>query len=280
MSSEMVTCPSCGNQVPAASRFCPECGYNLASFAQATGQLPPLTPGTPTQELGSLSDEEREELAASQGWPVQSSQPQQLGGSQQLGQTPAPAMGAMGDQGFGQPQGVSEQPRGGSLVPIPQNELAFPPPPTYRDSQMSQSLQPTELNPAGPIQTYPMFSQPAPTTYGSYQVDVDDRPPRNPLMGFLLELIGYIGLLGIGHMYSGHIPRGIVLTLAWILYGVIVLIFVLPASAAITFCTLGTVQCFAYPFYAIYFIMPILSGFWVHNDLDAEVKRRNRRSQI
>lgn len=273
MSVEMVTCPSCGNQVPATSRFCPECGYNLASFAQATGQLPPLTPGTPTLELGSLTEEQRAQMGVSQGTPEQ---PQYIAGSEQSFN----AQGGLEPRPM-QAQGQSEpQPRGGSLVPISQNELSVPPPPMYRDSQLSQSLQPTELNPAGPIQSYPMFSQPATTTYGSYQVDIeDDTPPRNPIIGFLLELGGLVGFLGVGHMYSGHVPRGISLMLLWFIYGLIVLFVVIPVNAGITLCTFGTVQCFMYPFIAIFIVVPLLSGFWVHNDLDAAVRRRRRRSQ-
>ena len=254
MSMEMVTCPSCGNQVSTTSRFCPECGYNLASYAQATGQLPALAPGTPTLDLGSLTDEQRNQVASS-------IQPTEV--------HPIPQLDPSSQQAPSQ----SSQPQGGSLVPVTRDELAIPPPPAYRDSQM---LQPTELNPAGPLQ-YPTFSQP-PTTYGSYQVQIeDDTPPKNPIMGFLLELLGLVGLLGIGHMFAGRVPRGIALMLLWFVYGLVILFVVIPANVVVTFCTLGTVQCFMFPFIAIFIVVPLLSGFWAHNELEAAVRRKNRR---
>ncbi len=256
MSMEMVTCPSCGNQVSNASRFCPECGYNLTSYAQATGQLPTLAGGTPTLDLGSLSEEQRNQLAlASQPSSVQ--QPDQPG--QASGGIPTPSQG---------------QSPGSSLVPVTRDEMAIPPPPIYRDSQM---LQPVDLQPGGPVQAYPTFSQPS-TTYGSYQVQVDDDAPvKNPILGFLLELLGLVGFLGIGQMYSGHVPRGISLMLLWFVYGLVILFVVIPANFVVTFCTLGTVQCFMYPFIAIFIIVPVLSGFWAYNELEAEVRSRRRR---
>ena len=61
-------------------------------------------------------------------------------------------------------------------------------------------------------------------------------------------------------MYSGHVPRGVTLMLGWFIYGLIVLLVVIPVNAGITFCTLGTVQCFMYPFIAIFLVVPLLSG--------------------
>ncbi|HKP53921.1 MAG TPA: zinc-ribbon domain-containing protein [Chloroflexia bacterium] len=263
MSMEPVTCPSCGNQVPSTSRFCPECGYNLTSYAQATGQLPGLSAGTPTLDLGSLTEEQRSQLAAA-SQPSSTQQPTPPDQSVQGGAgTPVP--GQSTSQG---------QSHGGSLVPVTHDELALPPPPLYRDSQM---LQPSEFQPAGPVQSYPTFSQPS-TTYGSYQVQLDDdAPAKNPIMGFLLELLGLVGFLGVGHMYSGHVPRGISLMLLWFVYGLVVLFVVIPANLVVTFCTLGTVQCFMYPFIAIFIIVPLLSGFWAHNELEADMRRRTRR---
>ena len=282
----MVTCPSCGNQVPGTSRFCPECGYNLASYAQATGQLPSLSAGTPTLDLGSLdvarqaqimgASQDSQGIQGMQGtqdtqgvWSLPQQQPEQpfqLG----TGGTGAPTSGQP-SQHVGQGQ---TQAHGGSLVPVNQGELVVPPPPLYRDSQM---LQPTELNPAGPLQVYPTFSQPPATTYGSYEVQVDDEPVKNPIMGFLLELLGLVGLLGIGQMYSGHVPRGIVMMLGWFIYCLLVLFVVFPTNLVLSFCTLGTVQCFIYPFIAIFILVPLLSGYWVHNDLEARMRRKIRR---
>jgi hypothetical protein len=257
MSIDMVTCPSCGNEVPGNSRFCPECGYNLASYVQATGQLPPLSPGTLTLNLGSLSSEQQAQVTAVSQSP----------------QSEAPQQPAQSDQGAWTQPASQPQQQNTSLVPVGQDALAIPPPPLYRDSQM---LQPTELNPAGPLQIYPTFSQPA-TTYGSYQVQVDDEPAKNPLIGFLLELMGLFGFLGVGHMYSGHVPRGIVLMLTWFVYSIVFLLVIIFANVASFFTSclgIGNLNCLIYPFLAVFIIVPILSGFAVHNKLDTEVRRR------
>lgn len=259
MSTEMVTCPSCGNAVPANSRFCPECAYNLSSYAQATGHLPSLSPGTPTLELGALSSEEYAQVLASSQAPT--SMYPQTGGAEQ--------------PGVGAPTGIQPQPQPQnlSLVPLAHDELTIPPPPVYSESRM---LQPAEFQPGGPIQTYPTFSQHN-VTYGSYQVQVDDDPPKNPLIGFLLELLGMVGFLGIGQMYAGHVPRGITMMIGWFVYGVFLLLIIISTNVVnfiISCLRIGDLNCLTYPFLAIFILVPILSGFAVHSELEANVRRR------
>ena len=43
------------------------------------------------------------------------------------------------------------------------------------------------------------------------------RPGFNPRMAVNLEYLGYIGLLGIGHMYAGFVGRGFVLLISWLI---------------------------------------------------------------
>src|SRR5436309_674167 len=73
MSTEMITCPSCGNQMPANAGFCPNCGhanasatapgleswqpgqYNAVPGPQGQPQFAPAPAARPFQPYGSQS---------------------------------------------------------------------------------------------------------------------------------------------------------------------------------------------------------------------------------
>jgi hypothetical protein len=76
---------------------------------------------------------------------------------------------------------------------------------------------------------------------------------RNPTTAFLLELLGYIGLQGIGWFYIGGlgIIVGLILLIGWWVIFLVTL--------------LATVGCCTLPFYLI---MPILSGLVVRYVLE------------
>jgi hypothetical protein len=83
---------------------------------------------------------------------------------------------------------------------------------------------------------------------------------RDPMVAFLLELIGYIWVLGIGHMYAGRIGRGVALLLGWWAYwGIAAVLFF-----TVIFIPITCVMAILWP------VVPILSGFWIKRDLDRE----------
>jgi len=41
---------------------------------------------------------------------------------------------------------------------------------------------------------------------------------RTPSTAFLLELLGYLGILGVGHVYSGNVGLGIGIMLFWFMF--------------------------------------------------------------
>ena len=75
-------------------------------------------------------------------------------------------------------------------------------------------------------------------------------------MGLLLELLGYVGFLGIGHIWAGKTNRGVALlvgywiylVLSWILVILLVGCLMLLASLAI----------------------PLISGFYLKNEMERE----------
>ena len=72
----------------------------------------------------------------------------------------------------------------------------------------------------------------------------------------MLELIGYLGFLGIGHIYAGKTTRGLAL-----LFGYWAYIFI---SAVLTVVLVGCVMLLAT------LIIPILSGFYLKNEMERE----------
>ncbi len=78
------------------------------------------------------------------------------------------------------------------------------------------------------------------------------RPRRDPNLAFLLELLGYVGFLGIGHLYAGNILGGIILLLfGW---GIVGFAFVVAGILS-----LGLGFCLLLPVLAA---VPIISGLW------------------
>jgi TM2 domain-containing membrane protein YozV len=83
---------------------------------------------------------------------------------------------------------------------------------------------------------------------------------KDPTTALLLELIGYAGFLGIGHIYAGRTNRGIALMVSWLFYWVAVGVL---AALVVTIC-ISCIMMILWP------IVPILSGLWIKNDLDKE----------
>ncbi len=80
--------------------------------------------------------------------------------------------------------------------------------------------------------------------------------PKDPTTALLLELLGYLGFLGIGHVYAGKTGRGIALLIGWWAYLIIGIV-----SA---FVLIGCLLLFGG------LAVPILSGLWIKNELEKE----------
>jgi hypothetical protein len=85
---------------------------------------------------------------------------------------------------------------------------------------------------------------------------------RDPTIALLLELIGYLGFLGIGHMYAGRMGRGLTLLIVWWLY------WGIAGFLAITLLgiPIACVMALIWP------VVPLISGVWIRNDLLREAR--------
>jgi TM2 domain-containing membrane protein YozV len=80
--------------------------------------------------------------------------------------------------------------------------------------------------------------------------------PKDPTTALLLELIGYAGFMGIGHMYAGKVGRGVAL-----LFGFWAYLFI---SFVLTIVLIGCLFLLITP------VFPILSGLWIKSELEKE----------
>jgi hypothetical protein len=94
------------------------------------------------------------------------------------------------------------------------------------------------------------YSQyPQPVGYGVVQ-------PKDPTMGLLLELLGYVGFLGIGHIWAGKTTRGVALMIGWWVF--------LTMSWVLTFVLVGCLLLVAS------LAVPIASGFYLKSEMERE----------
>lgn len=146
------------------------------------------------------------------------SNPNQQSGYPQFG---APAQGSYGSEALQPQAGYAEYPK--------QSSYSVPPVP-----QASQIQQAYQQVPHG---------QP----YGIAK--------RDPNIAFALELLGFVGFLGIGHMYAGNIILGVVMLLfGWGIAGV--------AYFFLGLFTIGIGFCLFLP---LLLLFPIVSGLWARN---------------
>ncbi len=228
--------------MPATARFCPNCGYANAnadasddaaltsSEGSAMVQPPVLDTGGPTIDI-------------SNGRGLSYTPPAPAG-------TAGPAPGAWQPEEYN--SGSVYTPPAQNFAPQVQPQYA--PPPQYPQTQSFQQ-QGMQMQP--PAQRLPEYSQ-APLNYQYQpqvaQVGLAGTSPRDPTIALLLELLGYIGFLGIGHIYAGRTARGIALLVGWWVY--------VGVSAVLTILLIGCLMLFAG------LAVPILSGLWIKSDLD------------
>jgi hypothetical protein len=95
---------------------------------------------------------------------------------------------------------------------------------------------------------YPQAQQPQ---YVPYAV-----APKDPVVGLLLELLGYLGFLGIGHIWAGKTTRGVVLLLGYWAY--------MAVSVVLTIVLVGCLML------AATLAIPLISGFYLKSEMERE----------
>jgi hypothetical protein len=109
-----------------------------------------------------------------------------------------------------------------------------------------------------PYRQPPYGQQPYQQPYGQAQ-QPHGQPPKDPTVGLLLELIGYVGFLGIGWIWAGETAIGIGILVGWLI--LMPIYFVIAGFLTvflIGFCMLP-----------LPLIVPIVSGVLLMNRLKA-----------
>ena len=249
----LITCASCGRQIPANVWSCPYCGdlnpdaeageflYLNSEFPSVEANFPtPMEPGTFATPMRPWSFENVDpgaeaaqlEGATSPARPVEPpvSAPAAHPPSSPLPfATPAapaelastPAHSAPARQPAPAPRQVRRQthPPVQALQPEPEPELYFPSGTRQEVEDTPSARIPDEvlrLRPRESIYqwTPQQFDANRPTNQSRYFSGGRTRQP-NMAMAPFLELLGYVGLLGMGHMYAGYVSRGAVILLGW-----------------------------------------------------------------
>jgi hypothetical protein len=214
------------------------------------------TPWTPGAASGGYNESPSSGSITPTTPPPYSMQPLQGEGQGQQYYTPPPSQqGGQAQSYYGQPQQPQPPAQGVYYTPPPQQPQPYGQTqnfgqgaPQYQQYGQAPSTQP-------PAQNYPNYPQ-QPGGYGYPQPGMVAAAPKDPTTALLLELIGYAGFMGIGHMYAGKVGRGVAL-----MFGFWAYIFI---SIVLTIVLIGCLFLMITP------VFPILSGLWVKSELEKE----------
>jgi hypothetical protein len=132
----------------------------------------------------------------------------------------------------------------------------YAPPPQYNPTQYGQG-QPTQYTP--PPGGYPQQYQPQQPynpQYPQYQPPYGYAQPKDPTVGLLLELLGYVGFLGIGHIWAGKTTRGVVLLVGYWIYWMVTFVMMIVL-----------IGCLMIP---VGLAFPLISGFVLKSEMERE----------
>jgi hypothetical protein len=239
---------------------------------QSTGSS--LAPAEVPRNTGTASEPEISVEVETPKVDVPTYDPARTGGSAPTSQSPSdPYAWQPGQYGTGTPTvNVGNNPPPGSYGDSSTVNLGGTPPPAYSSAPMPEQGQ-GQYNPQPQYTPPPQYAEPQPppvappapgsggypTVQPNYSQPVGvgaATAPKDPTVGLLLELLGYIGILGIGHIWAGKTTRGIVLLVGWVFY--------FGISWVLTIFLIGCVMLLAWPF------IPIASGLYLKNEMEKE----------
>lgn len=221
-------------------------GPSEASDAIST----PWTPGAGGGGSSGYSEQPSSGSGAPAPPPSYSMQPLQGQGQGQGQQyyTPQPQQGGQAQSYYGQPQQQQPPAQGVYYTPPQQPQPYGQGAPQYPQYGQAPGTQP-------PAQNYPNYPQ-QPGGYGYQQPGMVATAPKDPTTALLLELIGYAGFMGIGHIYAGKVGRGIALMFGFWAY--------LVVFGLLSIILIGCLFLIVTP------VFPILSGLWIKSELEKE----------
>ncbi len=279
MNVPTIACPMCGNPMPANVQYCPTCGHTNAFVAPGSA-IAPSSPRPAPPESGFVTPMPPPAFGADAGANAKDAMP--TGGSS--AETPPSNLEASSDtpQGGSPTANIGSAVEGAHYTPSPPSPAWQPgqyasnpaqggqapnQPPAYSPDPMQQGQVLPQYGQAQGLTQYgaqpyaqppaPVYGQPPPINYQyQQQIGVAGVPTRNPTVALLLELLGYVGFLGIGHLYAGRTARGIAMLIGWWVYLIVSSILVI---VLIGFCLL-----------LVGLVVPILSGLWIKRDLERD----------
>ncbi len=142
----------------------------------------------------------------------------------------------------------------GAALGLNHNQPGYSPPATNPAPYQPAVAPQTDPRNVQPYQ--PHYLQPYPLT--GYAI-----PYHKPSTAFLLELLGYVGFLGIGHIYAGNVIGGLLmLVFGWALVGIVYTI--------LSILSLGLGFIILLP---VLLAVPIISGVWAYRIATANNRR-------
>ena len=94
------------------------------------------------------------------------------------------------------------------------------------------------------------------------------REYKSPSTGLLLELIGWLGFLGIGHIWAGKTIRGILLMIGYWVFGVVLVLG--PVGAILAGAGVGSSLVLMCVLAIVWILLPLGSGIYLRNELQRE----------
>ena len=144
--------------------------------------------------------------------------------------------------------------RYGTVLPT---EQAHPPQGWNVDYQPGYGQGQPNWQPSNPYQNSPYQYTGGPLDSQHRQGGARAAPNVSSTVAFMLELLGYVGFLGVGHIFAGRYRRGFVIMLAW---------WVVMASVCRLLFEVSTQP--ENFIFLIALFLPVLSGFWIKYDVD------------
>lgn len=266
--SGVVKCALCGNEMPADTQYCPKCGslnahFRNAKSAEALSQPIALSSANPVSSPTPAPLERPVRLVPARRSEARvESLPEGRSGSQLNGadkRAISPDAPGLNLETAWQYVPLPSPVRPPALVggSDSQHYWATPEPHVEEIGSLPSRQQRPTGNPNMELAGYRQDGA-APVQVRPRAVPSSRRSaPHNPGTAAGLEILGYIGVMGLGHMYGGRSNRGIILMFGWF---VVLAMTIIPTVSNLTIgAVIGTM--------VIYLAGPLVSAVWIAMDL-------------
>jgi hypothetical protein len=284
MDTTTVKCASCGQQMPGNAWSCPHCG-DLNPDAEADSLLYLSSERAPDGSFFSTPMPPGPFVTPMHPWVFDEGQPnapdtgsisiqisvvtQPMASAPAYSASTPKELAAPVNRGYEEPHNTSSR-RHVQLPPEAQPPASAAQPELYYPAGTRQEV---ESSPSGRLHDEVLrlrprdaYYQPEPVVhrprYGDNSQQRVSLQKPTPTTAGLLELLGYVGLLGVGHIYSGHALRGLVIMAGWWLWFLV--------AKTLSAISAGRLDPLAL---SLGVVAPLISGLWVWLDMQAKAPR-------